>query len=194
MYVSFIRTTGRSICNVREYVALPRHKRGGSCVINLDYRRKPHSVMGREPEAECLGWAVRCYKLYSRISDVEKQRVFIRDLSCTRGLYRASYWEQMAAETVQMPAEVRQTGDFSLKHFKQLEKLNDFPIAVYNLEQAEEDGSSSISCLLDPDKQLVEGGLPICNLLMIDPSHVAFVPNFKRYMQVIFRDRRTAPR
>merc|ERR1711873_281090 len=107
------------------------------------------------------------------------------------GYYPIDYWEQMAAESVQMPPDVRQTGDFSLKHFKQLEKLNDFPIAVYNLEQGEEEGAASISCLLAPDKQLVEGGLPICNLLMISPSHVAFVPNFKRYMQVIFRDKKT---
>merc|ERR1711882_19191 len=92
-----------------------------------------------------MGWAVRSYKLYSRISDVKKQNEFIRDLTCTNGLIRSSYWEQMAAETVQMPAEVRQTGDFSLKHFKQLEKLNDFPIAVYNLEKWEEAIGKSLS-------------------------------------------------
>lgn len=87
-----------------------------------------------------------------------------------------------------MPADVRQTGDFSLKHFKQFEKLNGFPIALYNLEKGE-DGSVNISCLLAPDKKLVEGGLPICNLIMITSSHVAFVPNFKRYMKKIFHDK-----
>ena len=91
MYVSFIRTTGRSIRNVREYVAYPSTKRGNSCVINLDYRRKPLGIVSQEPEAECLGWAVRCYKLYSKISNVEKQDGFIRDLTSTTGVFPRSY-------------------------------------------------------------------------------------------------------
>merc|ERR1711872_1208761 len=90
MYVTFIKTSGRSIRNVREYVALPKNKRGGSCIINLDYRRKPYGIVSQEPEAECLGWAVWCYKLYSKISNVEKQDDFIRDLTSTTGVYDTS--------------------------------------------------------------------------------------------------------
>merc|ERR1712175_70903 len=30
------------------------------------------------------------------------------------------------------------------------------------------------------------GGLPICNLIMITPSHVAFVPNFKNAKELIY--------
>ena len=63
-----------------------------------------------------MGWAIRCYKLYSKISNVEKQDGFIRDLTSTTGVFARSYWEQMGAETVQMPPDVRQTGNFSLKH------------------------------------------------------------------------------
>ena len=107
-------------------------------------------------------------------------------------VYPSAYWQQIAAESVLMPADVRETGDFSLKHFKQLEKLNGFPIALYNLEK-DEGGLVNISCLLAPDKKLVEGGLPICNLIMITSSHVAFVPNFKRYMKTLFNDRTKTP-
>ena len=192
IYVTFIKTSGRSISNVRDYVKLPANKRGGRSIINLDYRKKPHGMVSEEPEAECLGWAVRCYKVYSKIPNGEMQDKLIRDLTQVDGLYPRDYWQQMAAESVIMPADVGQTGDFSLKHFKQLEKLNGFPIALYNLEKGEK-GSVNISCLLGPDKKLVEEGLPICNLIMITSSHVAFVPNFKRYMKTIFNDKCKTP-
>ena len=192
IYVTFIKTSGRSIINVRDYVALPANKRGSRSIINLNYHKKLHRTVSEEPEAECLGWAVRCYKVYSKIPNGEMQDRLISDLTQPDGYYPIDYWRQMAAESVIMLADVGQTGNFSLKHFKQLEKLNGFPIALYNLEKVGE-GSVTISCLLGPDKKLVEEGLPICNLIMITPSHVAFVPNFKRYMKTIFHDRPKTP-
>ena len=71
-------------------------------------------------------------------------------------VYPSAYWQQMTTKSVLMPADVRETDDFSLKHFKQLEKLNGFPIALYNLEK-DEGGLVNIACLLVPDKKLVEG-------------------------------------
>merc|ERR1711951_184241 len=100
MYVTFIKTSGRSIQNVREYVALPKNKRGSKCIINLDYRTKPYGIVSQEPEAECLGWAVRCYKVYSQISNEKMQDKFIRDLTSKTGVYPRPYWEQMASESV----------------------------------------------------------------------------------------------
>ena len=50
-------------------------------------------------------------------------------------VYPSAYWQQMTTKSVLMPTDVRETDDFSLKHFKQLEKLNGFPIALYNLEK-----------------------------------------------------------
>ena len=92
------------------------------------------------------------------------QDKLIHDLTKASGLYPSAYWQQMAAESVRMPADVRQTGDFSLKYFKQLEKLNGFPIALYNLEK-DEGGLVNITCLLVPDKKLVEAATNIVYFL-----------------------------
>ena len=79
IYVTFIKTSGRSIINVRDYVALPANKRGSRSIINLNYHKKLHRTVSEEPEAECLGWAVRCYKVYSKIPNGEMQDGLIRD-------------------------------------------------------------------------------------------------------------------
>ena len=41
--------------------------------------------------AKCLGWGVRCYKVFSKIPNGEMQDKFIRDLSDPSGWYPRDY-------------------------------------------------------------------------------------------------------
>ena len=187
LFVTFIKTGGRDIRNVNEYVPYPKGKRGNGCVINPNYRVKPYGIRSKEPMAECLGWAIRCYKIYNELEDIKLKDDFIKDLA-TKDIYPSDYWHRMLAQDLILPDDVLRSGAFQLKDFKSVEKLNNIPIALYNLEKGKKGDHVSVSCILAPKSELVDRGIPICHLLMINSTHVAFIPNMKKYMKAIFAD------
>ena len=67
--------------------------------------------------AECLLWAFKCYKRYSRFDDEKSKTDYVKDMTSSRERYRNNVWEDMYREDVILPEECEQTGNFALKHF-----------------------------------------------------------------------------
>ena len=184
--ISFIKTLGRSIKKVRDYTPYPPTKRGARSVINLNYKKKPFRIRV-DDTAECLLWAFKCYKTYSRIEDETLQTEFVKELTRDKERLPANFWYDMHREDAILPEECKRTGNFALKHFKKMEQLNKTPIALYNMEKAKGD-KVTISCILAPSKKILEEfkDTPTCHLLMITDDHVAFIPDMDNYMKSIF--------
>ena len=114
--VTFIKILGRSVKNVKEYTPYPKNSRGAKSVININYAKKPF-YMKVDDTAECLLWAFKCYKRYSRIDDEKLKTDYVKELTSSRERLRSSFWQDMYREDVILPEECKRTGNFALKHF-----------------------------------------------------------------------------
>ena len=186
---TFIKTLGRTIqSQINSYTHYPKNKRGGNCIINPNYTFK--AVNGGVSEsAECVRWSIRCHKMLTSL-DNETREEYEKYLTSRRsGCYFSIYWEKMFEQNEVLPNEFMENDEFTIKNFKQLERLNGFPIAVYNLQKNKGDGVY-LECIVAPTKHILKKfkNVEICHLLMINDTHVCYIPNMKRYMRSIFHD------
>ena len=143
-----------------------------------------------------LLWSLKCHKLYLKIKDDEILRKdVLKKLTRKSAVYHKQYWEKMALENIELPQECEQGGNLVLKYLKKEEKLNEISIALYTLENVR-GNNVTISCIMTPGKKILEKykDKPVCHLLMITDNHVAYIPDMREYMRLIFGDSRDKKR
>ena len=70
---TFIKTTGRVIMPINDYVPYPHYKRGAAKIINPNYRYKARNANIIE-NGECVLWALKAHKMISTQEDVNKKK------------------------------------------------------------------------------------------------------------------------
>ena len=149
---------------------------------------KPRDIRVKET-GECVRWSLRCYKMLNSMEDSMREDYQKKLVAKSSGCYETEIWDKMYMQSVNLPEECIENEEFTLKHFKQLEKLNKIPIVVYNLEKRKGD-KINIDCILAPSKQVLDKyvGVEICYLLMINKNHVCLIPDIQKYLHVVFKD------
>ena len=97
----------------------------------------------------------------------------------------------MDIEDVRLPTLSMENGEFTMKNWKDLEKLNKQPIVVYNMEKRK-GKKVHLTCIVAPSKKVLEKykDVPTCHLIMLNSSHIAYIPDINSYMRNICNNRK----
>ena len=69
--ITFIKTSGRTVFAINDWIPYPKHKRGVNCVINPNYSYKPAHTPNDEIAA-CVIWTMRVHMMVTSQNNIRK--------------------------------------------------------------------------------------------------------------------------
>ena len=181
--IVFIKLLGKPV-SIKDYIPYP-HARGRDSIINIDNAKRLDRVRDISP---CVVVALRAHLLLTDNNNVHRD-ADLKYLSSKRnGKIKRVYWNKLRKYNVSLPAASVITGEFNFNHWCNLEKANKIPICVHILKSSKSGDGLNIECIRAPTQKIMQTYSPtkICHLLMLNPSHVCYIPNMKSYMKSAF--------
>ena len=184
--ITFIKLLGKPVF-IKDFIPYPK-VRGRDSVINIYNHRPQNGITDISP---CIVTALRTRLLLSDPSNIHRDED-LKYLSGKRNCkISKKYWSKLSRYPIKLPQASVITGEFIFEHFSLLEKAVKFPICVHYLKPSKSKGGDvNLECLRAPSQQALQASSlnSICHLLMLNSSHVCYIPDIHSYMQSAFKN------
>ena len=192
--LTFIRFKGRNVNYQKDigcYVAYPDNTRGARKIINIfnDPRDKLLDPYYGPEQNRCVTLCLKAHfinhddNLPLRTDIIDELKIGNRHLSKNAN-------EALYAKQVIYPDNIIQN-TFTVKDFAKLEKANKTPIVVYSMlaNKSHKKEGLFINCIRAPKQRVLNRyrNKATCHILMLSPSHCAYIPNMTDFMNTIFK-------
>ena len=179
--IVFIKLLGKPvrICNFVPYT----NARGRDSIINI-YNHKPENCLTNI--SPCVVVALRSYFLLTDINNPDRVDHLAHLTMKRDGKISKEYWTKLRKYEVLLPNASILTGEFNFNHWTDLEKANRVPLAIHILKKST--GKVNIECIRAPSQKIIQefSQRDICHLLMLNESHVCYIPDMSKYMEKVF--------
>ena len=201
--LTYSRVLGRRVQKITKkkrnslanYVTYPTGRRGKHYIINPNPKMFP-TRFDQHPgpeNARCVTLAIKSHLMINSFQNENEKEEAIRYMRTRKkhSQYEERYVRAMNQQKVVFPPESVNSGYFYASKWKKLEKLNNIPIVVYHLEKSAQEKDVNLSCIYAPSQATLKKyeNKPLCNLIQLSKSHVAYIPKIQGYFNQIFDQR-----
>ena len=183
--IVFIKLLGKPV-GISDYIPY-QHARGRHSIINIDNTKPENHKTNISP---CVVVGLRVHQLLTDSNNTNRDADLKYLTSKFNGKIKRQYWHKLRKYNVTLPMASIITGEFNFEHWSDLERANKIPITVHFLKPGAK-GRFNIECLRTPSQKTMLEYKPavICHLLMLNSSHVCYIPNMSDFMKSAFHSK-----
>ena len=181
--IVFIKLLGKPV-RISNFVPY-KNARGRDSIINIDNQKSTNRIKNISP---CVVVALRSYFLLTDTNNPDRANDFNYLTKNKCGKIDKIHWAKLRKYKVLLPKASIVTGEFNFNHWTDLEKANRVPLAIHILKSQKSTGKVNIECIRAPSQKIMQEFSPrdICHLLMLNESHVCYIPDMSKYMEKAF--------